>query len=228
MGPHSEVRSRERKSVNLGCCFYWGWGWGPAVSWAHSLLVSFKHKSGNLKRKRKNKRPKSSVNLNQPRSLKQRRLVEVGGGCAEGMGVLGDEGRLALYLAMWVAMGNVFIWDRYLWKRCLFEMEGCLSNQSLSQAFALQNRKPTVWACATGPQEWSVLDYLCSSTHWTQCTVLSALWTSHFRTSYPVPQFWLKLLTFWHVKFPDPCLQEWHPSQFSPFSLSVSNSSTKM
>ena len=37
--------------------------------------------------------------------------------------------------------GNVFIRDSHLWSGCLFEVSGCLSNQSLSQALAFKKKK---------------------------------------------------------------------------------------
>ena len=37
--------------------------------------------------------------------------------------------------------GNVFIRDSHLWSGCLFELSGCLSNQSLSQSLALKKKK---------------------------------------------------------------------------------------
>lgn len=37
----------ERQCGPAGLCLCWGQGWGPGVSWAHSLLASLKHKSGN-------------------------------------------------------------------------------------------------------------------------------------------------------------------------------------
>ena len=53
---------------------------GPRMACAHSSLVNLKHKSENLKhRKRKNKSSKWSVIKNQPKSLKQRNLGDVAG-----------------------------------------------------------------------------------------------------------------------------------------------------
>ena len=107
-------------------CFYWGPEWGPKVSGAHSWLVNFKYKQGNLKcGKRKNT---SSSNCQLVKltkiSKKQRRLV-------------GREVEAWLFIES--VAGSVVIRDNHLWS-------GCLGNQSLNQVLVLGKEKPIVRA----------------------------------------------------------------------------------
>lgn len=63
--------------MGLGFCLYWGPGWRPRVSQAHSLLVSLKRKSRNLKLGEGKRQVAQKVNYgSQSRSLKQRSLTE--------------------------------------------------------------------------------------------------------------------------------------------------------
>ena len=67
--PHSKVTSREieRERTHRGFCF----------DWAHSLLVNVKHKSGNLKHRKREKQVARNVSYwSPPRALKQRSLSE--------------------------------------------------------------------------------------------------------------------------------------------------------
>ena len=51
-GPHSKDAGGERETGRVrgpGFLLLLGSAWGPRVSWAHSLLLNLKHKSGNLK-----------------------------------------------------------------------------------------------------------------------------------------------------------------------------------
>lgn len=91
-GAHSEVLGRVRVCPGLG--FWPAGGWGAArVLQAHSLVVSLKHKSGNLQcGNRKSSGP--VVLKNQPRSLKQRNL---------GWWGRGKRGS-ALYQVRWLVM----------------------------------------------------------------------------------------------------------------------------
>lgn len=68
------AREREPASKHLDFFLYPDQGREPRVSWAHSLLVNLKHKSGNLKRgKRKKKQMARMVSYqNPPRFLKRK------------------------------------------------------------------------------------------------------------------------------------------------------------
>lgn len=77
--------------MGLGFCFYLGVGWGPKGSWFYSLLVDLKHKSRNLKyRKRKQT---GSPNGQLLKSTKISKIKSLGGG-----------GDLALYLVLKLPM----------------------------------------------------------------------------------------------------------------------------
>lgn len=49
LGPHGEVRGRQRAWGPGGSYFYWGRGWGPKVTGAHVVSVDLKCKGRNLK-----------------------------------------------------------------------------------------------------------------------------------------------------------------------------------
>lgn len=70
------AREREPASKHLDFFLYPDQGREPRVSWAHSLLVNLKHKSGNLKRgkRKKNKWPEWSVIKIHQDFLKERSL----------------------------------------------------------------------------------------------------------------------------------------------------------
>lgn len=117
LGPPSKVAGRERESVPLalGFCFVWCWGWRSRDLWAPSLLVTLKHRSGNLKcgkTKKKNKKQKKHMvqivsDQNPPRCLKQRSL---------------HPGRQPGSLSSHVA-GSMFPGDSCLWCGCCFETD---------------------------------------------------------------------------------------------------------
>ena len=69
-----KITGRDKEGVSLGFCFYRDGSRKPRVLRALSLLATLKHKSGNLKcRKRKKQRVQvDSNNEKHPRSVKQR------------------------------------------------------------------------------------------------------------------------------------------------------------
>lgn len=141
-GPYSEVQREGRGGEGggerrggkdkracthgLGFCFYWGTRWGLRISQAHSLLVDLKLKGCNLKWTMR--KQTSSPNGQLLKSTKIPKTKEPGWA-----------GSLVLHLVTWptlCSMRQASLKWVPLWK-------GNSSNQSLSQALALQKKKKT-------------------------------------------------------------------------------------